>query len=374
MSRKVYVTGVFNDPRDPRVWSGTPANIIKALEDDGWDVQGGGHDPPTWLKGIMKSASILKGQGSDFRRGAWARRWSASLVEELADSAKCRAVLHMGSLGLPASLPTKLRHYIYLDSTYHLMTAQLGEDSFNDHFEALEKAALRQAECVFTTSEYVRDNLVRHYGVPPIRVIYAGTGRGEIAPLLRHKKSDNCQILFVGKARFEQKGGRLLLDGFLLAREKRPDLRLTMVASEEYRTLIEACPGAEFRTKLSWPELENLFHESILYAMPAPYEPWGMVYLEALASRCALLGMNRNAFPEITQNGRFGILINEATPEAVAAALLEAFRDPGRLAEMGEEGQRYCMSHYSWQRTAKIIGSCLEARTETHPFRSEILA
>jgi glycosyltransferase involved in cell wall biosynthesis len=322
----------------------------------------------------MKITSIISGDGPDFYRGRWARRWSASTVEKLAAAAGCRIVLHMGSLGTPVSGGTKLRHYIYLDSTYRLLTSYGAADRFRNDFEVLEKAALERAECVFTTSEYVRDNVIANYGVRPDKVINAGTGRGGIAPLDRPKQADNYQILFVAKARFEQKGGRLLLDGFRVAHERHPKLRLVMVAPKEYRELVEACPGAEFRTDLSWSELENLFHESILYAMPAPYEPWGLVYLEALASRCALLGMNRNALPEFTQNGRFGILIDEPTAEAVASGLLEAFREPGRLVQMGEEGQRHCMSRYSWQRTVKIMASYFEAEAKTLSLRSGTVA
>jgi len=93
--------------------------------------------------------------------------------------------------------------------------------------------------------------------------------------------------------------------------------------------------------------------------MPAKHEPWGLVYLEALASRCALIGMNWNALPEFTQNGRFGILIDRATPEAVAGALLDAFQDTDKLARMGDDGQRFCLSTYSWQKTATIIADRL---------------
>lgn len=361
MKGKIYVTGAFGDPRDRKYWSGTPANIIDALENDGWQVEGWGHEPPAWLKLLMKTRSFIAGQGTDFRRGEWARQRSTSVIESLAIDAQCRNVLHMGSLGIPLEAGSKLRHFIYLDSTYSLLASHRDAGPFNPRFEELENAALHRAECVFTVSEHVRNTVIQHYGVPAHRVICSGTGRGEISPLQGPKMANSHQILFVGKTRFGQKGGYLLLEGFRLARQVRPELRLTMVAPEENRTLIEGCPGTQFRTKVSWNELQTLFQTAALYAMPAPYEPWGLVYLEALASKCALLGMNRNALPEITQNGRFGILIDEATPSAVSTALLEAFREPRRLAEMGEKGQEFCLSRYSWQRTASIIGARLEA-------------
>jgi glycosyltransferase involved in cell wall biosynthesis len=89
--------------------------------------------------------------------------------------------------------------------------------------------------------------------------------------------------------------------------------------------------------------------------MPALHEPWGLVYLEALASRCAVLGLDRNALAEITGGGKYGFLVRHATPAAIADALIHAFSDAEKLRSMAAAGQEHCLSKYSWGRTAALI-------------------
>jgi glycosyltransferase involved in cell wall biosynthesis len=67
------------------------------------------------------------------------------------------------------------------------------------------------------------------------------------------------------------------------------------------------------------------------------------------------MGLDRNALPEITQQGRFGFCIGDATAHGVADALLEAFRLPERLAQMGAEGQKACLENFTWENTVKRI-------------------
>lgn len=267
--------------------------------------------------------------------------------------------LHMTTLSMPGrSRNPGFGHFVYIDSTYALQQAQqltLDSPQAQKVLDALEKDAFQQARHVFTVGEYVRDNVIAHYGIDPARVTAAGTGRGNIAPYEGPKDFESAPILFVAKERFAEKGGLLLLDAFRIAHARNPRLQLIMVAPLEFRGLIESTPGVQFRTALPWSELEALFHQAALFSMPALYEPWGLVFLEALASRCPILGMNRNAMPELTGNGRFGFLIQEPTAEAVADGLLEAFREPGRLQRMGEAGQAECLRRYTWQRTAGII-------------------
>lgn len=85
-----------------------------------------------------------------------------------------------------------------------------------------------------------------------------------------------------------------------------------------------------------------------------------MAYLEALSCRTPLIGLNRYALPEMTQNGKYGFLMEEATPEAFAATLLKACEDPERLRQMGAEGQKYCLEKYTWEQTVETMLSVIE--------------
>jgi len=152
-------------------------------------------------------------------------------------------------------------------------------------------------------------------------------------------------------------------------------LHLVVVAEEKYRAAVEAVPNATLKTDLPWEELECLFNSASLFAMPAEYEPWGLVYIEALACRTPILGLNRNALPEFTQNGKSGFLLNDVTPEALAECLLVALSDPDRLAQMGRIGQEHVLRQYTWKAVAERIISRLFGNAEPRKLEpnSEVL-
>jgi glycosyltransferase involved in cell wall biosynthesis len=222
-------------------------------------------------------------------------------------------------------------------------------------YDAFERAALTAADHIFTISECARADVIEHYAISADRVTAVGTGMGNIRAAEGRKDYSGRTTLFVAKQRFEEKGGLLILEGFRLAQKADSRLKLVVVATEPFRHMTEQVPNAVFRSAVPWEELEAYFNQAALFAMPALYEPWGLVYIEALACRTPVLGLNRNALPELTQNGKYGFLLNDTNPSSVATALLDAFSDIGRLAEMGNGGQKYVGERYSWDIVASKI-------------------
>lgn len=115
-------------------------------------------------------------------------------------------------------------------------------------------------------------------------------------------------------------------------------------------------------------DLQKIFNESSILIMPAANEPWGLVYLEALACKIPIIGLNKNSFPEISQYGEYGFGLDEQDPHKLAGLLIDVFKKPEELMEMGTKAQAYCLGKYSWHKTAlrisKVISSC------TYPAKS----
>ena len=362
--RSALAIVALGNPRDPRVWSGTPHNIVSALEGLGCPVTTVNLQPPRIARGALKAISLLAGNGTEYTRTR-----ISSLLSDLSLpwrlGPEVSVCLHIGTATIPAN-GGRLRHAIYLDSTFHLMSEQAFvtySETVKKRFDQFENRALQAAERVFAVSQHVKRDIIEHYAVPAERVTVVGTGRGKIRPMDAAKDFSDRVTLFVAKNRFDEKGGPLLLDGFRLAVKSDKRLKLIVVAQEQHRSAVEAVPGATFKTALPWRELEALFNHASLFAMPARYEPWGLVYIEALSCGTPILGLNRNALPELTSNGEFGVLLNEDTPDAIAMGLLDAFSNTDRLAEMGRAGRRHILNHYSWETTAsRIYGTLFGGR------------
>jgi len=370
-SPHLAVTSVFGPPLEPSTWSGAPANIANELRALGYQVSGIQPRFDTVAKSLLAGRHLLSGhagflRGETVRRGAAARRHCARMVERERARIGADRVLHTGTFDLPAVPARGVQHYLFCDHTWDLARrhhAQAGEfdDRQTKEFETLERVSYAQMQHIFTFTQYVRDNLIQHYGVDPARVTVVGAGMGRIRPYDGPKDYVNGPLLFVAKHLFVEKGGRLVLDAFRIIRKRRPSARLVIVGSETHRALAGEQEGVEFHAHLPWEELERLYHNAALLVQPMLNDPWGQVYLEALLSRAPVVGLRRNGLPEILEGGRHGFLADSCSPEAVANTVVEALSNPGRLAEMGQSGQRHVLARYSWGRAARRMHEVMEA-------------
>lgn len=363
----IAIASTDGDPRNQTSWSGTSSNIVKALESLGISVIGINakvRKPWGRLLLILHRAS---GLGRDYKGGPFFRSYSAKRVQRQSRALGCTKILHMGHLALPMpKLDPQVEHYLLCDTTMDLWTRHSTKDAqrctpkMKQIVERLDHESYAQIKHFFSFSEYVRDNLIKAYGIDPNKITVVGAGRGSLQPFTEEKDYRNGHILFVAKGRFEDKGGLILLEAFKIAQRKSPHLKLIIVGQDEYTHLNGSIPNLTVKGYIPWgEELQNLFNTASLFAMPALNEPWGLVYLEALATKTPILGLNRNALPEITRDGQYGFLVNEPTPERVADAILQAFSNPENLSKMGVRGQKYCVEKFSWNQVATKIAKLM---------------
>lgn len=363
---RVAISSVFGDPLDRRTWSAAPFNLGQQLKAIGIAVEGVATGALRGEQALLATHYSLMGYGAPRSREAVlrmlpARRRAAIRLASAMARLGISDALHTGSLDLmPAEDGSGIRHYLYCDHTWSLSLLHRpdrGRYSARavEAFELLEHKSLSCATHIFTFGTYVRDHIIEHYGIPAERVTAVGSGMGNIEAYAGEKDYGRPQLLFVAKHLFAAKGGNLLLSAFRIARQHRPDLQLTIVGDERSRAFVPDEPGIIFHAHLPWEELQRLYRDSTLLTQPMLNDPWGQVYLEALMSRTPVLGLRRNGLPEIVENGRYGFLVDEADPNAVATAILDAVSDPECLARKGEEGQKHVLQNYSWNTVAQRI-------------------
>ena len=363
---RIAVTSVFGDPRAPKTWSGAPANIAAALERRGVQVEAIAPSISRFAKMRIAAVEALAGRGRPLSgeqvlRSLGSRRRHAAQVAVEAARLGVHHVLHTGTFDLPVADPWRdTKHYLYCDHTWALASRyHVDADRYTRAarriFAETEHRTLEGLDHVFTFGAYVRDNLIEHYDLPPDRVTVIGSGMGAIEPFAGAKDYRKPRLLFVAKHLFQAKGGLLLLAAFERARRHRADLALTIVGDERSRRFVPPAAGIEFRAHLPWQELQELFRSCSLLVQPMLNDPWGQVYLEAMASRTPVMGLARNGLPELTDGGRHGFLVDRADPEALAQAIVCAVSDPPRLERMALAAQRYVLGNYSWDLAAERL-------------------
>lgn len=351
----------IGDPTNSRTWSGTPYHIYCELVNQDCFASSFDSSASKYERKLLNLISKIYYQNSvDFERGIFHRYYYAGKVKRKTNLSLSNLTLHTGTFDLPFyKLPKNQKHYLFCDSTWALWSAY--STTMNGYkkkllsdAEKMEEISYHQMEHIFTTSTYVKNNLISHYNINSEKITVVGTGLGIIKPFYGLKNYSNNKILFVAKGRFKDKGGYLVLDAFKLALKSNPNLELIIVGQNEYTEKINL-PNVKAFGYVPINKLQSIFETCSLFLMPAINEPWGLVYLEALACKMPIVGLNRNSFPEISGYGEYGFALNDTDPVKLAEILLNAFAEPQNLAVIGKRGQDYCLKEYTWQKTVKKI-------------------
>ena len=223
-------------------------------------------------------------------------------------------------------------------SPYHRMVILLERRIFR----------LRSAREVIAISEAGRREIRELYGTPPeaIRLVYNGVdlerfhpeNRSRLGAAMRAEialPADAWTILFVGSG-FDRKGLGPLIEA--LGRMRDGTARLVVAGKGQTDTYREAAERLGVASRITWlgprREVERLYAAADIVALPARYEPFGNVHLEALASGVPVLASAQAGGAELIRAGDNGWVAADVSAAAVAEGL-DALRDgdPVRLAE-----------------------------------------
>jgi glycosyltransferase involved in cell wall biosynthesis len=341
------------DPRSRSTWSGTPSALHEAFVGMGAEVDARSlAKDSVWLKSITAPNGIIRygRKGRGFFSFLWPR---ATLAHS--EMARWRrenaglAILHTDTMWLPYD-GFGDEDYLYRDTTWRSMAnAWELPPRMTEELDEIHREVYTKAHHIFATSAWAREDFITSYDIPPTRVSVVGTGSGAVRFSTAEKDYSNGKTLFVGRARFVQKGGRLLVEAFDLAHRKNPHVTLTIVGPPEERVSRD---GLTYLTNVDDDHLINLFREAALFAMPAFWEPWGLVYIEAQLAAVPILGLDRCAFPELSDGGRTGFAVPEASPKSLAETIVDAHSDPKRLRSMGSAGRSHA-AQYSWAQAGR---------------------
>jgi len=214
-----------------------------------------------------------------------------------------------------------------------------------------ERALYGRLDLIMPMSRWLADSFIRDNGVPSRKVVPVGAGIN--LPHVRSitdKDYSAGRILFVGRG-FERKGGPVLLRAFARVRREIPDAELTIIGP----ILSDPPPGVRclgFISKTDPEGIERLltaYEQATVFAMPSLYEPYGIVFAEAMAHRLPCVGTDICAMPEIIREGETGHVVPPNDDDTLAARLIALLRDPRACADMGAAGYAKYRREHTWE-------------------------
>jgi UDP-glucose:(heptosyl)LPS alpha-1,3-glucosyltransferase len=260
------------------------------------------------------------------------------------------------SFGLAARAATRARGYDVVQSHERTLTADIyraGEGTHRGYLEAmglshrpspyhrlliyLERRLfqLRSAQAIVAISAGGKAEIERLYRTPPERVtlIYNGVDLARFTPDNRalHRPAMRAElgigatdwcVLFVGSG-FERKGLGPLVEALTSFSDRRARL---IVAGKGNRAPYAAqAERLGLRDRIVWtgprPDVDRLYAAADLVALPARYEPFGNVHLEALASGVPVLSSVHAGGAELIRNGVNGWVAAEVSGPRIAEGL-----------------------------------------------------
>ena len=100
--------------------------------------------------------------------------------------------------------------------------------------------------------------------------------------------------------------------------------------------------------------------------MPSRYEPWGLVFPEAMAHSIPCVGSTVESIPEILDHGRAGLLVSPDDVEALAGALLRLLSDDDLARDLGAAGRRHLEAAHTWDHVVERMAPVLRAIAAGH--------
>lgn len=250
---------------------------------------------------------------------------------------------------------------------------------YDDWLSPRAKWALGAADAIVGISRFVSASLVRAgYRAERIFTVYnsldlSGTEWAEQPPTAGVREAlgvpDDAPLVCIASRLFRWKGHHDLLDAVDLLRREVAGVRLLIVGEDDPR----ANPGGgSYRSELAArvtalglernviftgfrTDVARLIAASDVFCQPSAEEPFGMVYLEAMAMRRPVVAYASGGAPEVINDGETGLLVQRGDTAALARALLRLFRDPELRRRLGEAGRHRVEQAFRPQRSAAAM-------------------
>lgn len=110
--------------------------------------------------------------------------------------------------------------------------------------------------------------------------------------------------------------------------------------------------------RLSDEELKTRYAAADVFVCPSPYEPFGLVLVEAFASGTPVVATPHGGPPEIVTSGADGYLAEPSDPHAFAERIVDVLdQSDERRAEMGHAALVKARDRYAWNAVAQRIAA-----------------
>jgi glycosyltransferase involved in cell wall biosynthesis len=245
--------------------------------------------------------------------------------------------------------------------------------AWSNGYSAAAKWGVRSADAVFSISRFVTRTIVAT-GTPSRRIYTilncidpSGWNLDIDGGRVRREFSipSGAPLLASVSRLFAQKGQRDLLKAFARVSQVVPNVWLLIVGAdalevhggsftEELKVLAREL-GVTQRVVFTGEraDVPEIMAACDVFSMPSFEEPFGLVFLEAMAMQRPVAAVDNGGTPEVVEHGRSGLLAPARDVEALAANIVTLLKDEGLRARMGAYGRARVLEYFNAHRMAR---------------------
>lgn len=289
-------------------------------------------------------------------------RLKTKYFQKLFSELHCTPKIIFQLSGLFSARISSIPLMLYLDYTMHLAlkwrayAPYLCVSELGMWYE-LENKLYSEADLIFVAQEHVRKDLITFYHVKASKVIIAGLGyNDEFDDILKHEFQPSI-LCVLRQEHWKSKGGDVILKAFKKLRKIIPDATLTILGSKGKKM-----PGVNWLGKIyNFSAIKQIYANHSLFCHIPYAEPFGIVYLEAMAAGLAIVASNVDAAPYLIKNGVNGYLVPPANIDATTEALLDLLKNPLDTMKMGLKNKDV-VKWYRWSEVSNRLIAVIKNR------------
>jgi glycosyltransferase involved in cell wall biosynthesis len=165
-------------------------------------------------------------------------------------------------------------------------------------------------------------------------------------------------ILTVGRwaASERYKGADDLIRAIAQLRDATPDLQLVAAGGGDDLPRLQKLAGelgvagrVHFLEDLSRQELAGCYARADIFALPSTGEGFGLVFLEAMAFGCPVIGAASGGTTDLVEDGVNGLLVPPRDPDRLAESLNRLLCDEPLRAVLGRQGSEIARRKYPFE-------------------------
>jgi glycosyltransferase involved in cell wall biosynthesis len=249
--------------------------------------------------------------------------------------------------------------------TVHDLSPLEHPEWFRGSFAAWYRLSLpilaRRVKKVFTPSEYVKQKVMKRFGITDVSVTPNGVDRSLFHPAAKQSHFDLPlnYVLFVGTLE-PRKNLASLVQAWneINAQFKEMWLIIVGVPGSVFKAihLSHNVGRVRFLGYVDEETLAGLYASATLFVLPSQDEGFGLPVLEAMASGTPVIVSDGGALPEVV--GEAGMKFCLSDQHGLEDALKECLSNARLRAELKEKGLERT-KQFSWQATAEVVWKSL---------------